>query len=122
MALPLRRRAAALLVVLVPLGGATLAGCSSSSSSAASAAATSASATIRIKNFAYNELTVHPGATVTVRNDDQAPHSVTAVDGSFTTEVIKPGGTGSFTAPAKPGVYAYYCTVHDYMKMDLVVR
>jgi plastocyanin len=84
--------------------------------------------TITIKNFAYSpsSLGVPPGATVTVVNQDTAPHSVTSESamGNFT-----PGGvngvsfdTGNFTAgtrtftipPSAPlgTVVPYYCAVH----------
>jgi plastocyanin len=86
-----------------------------------------ASLTISIENFAFvpPSLDVPPGATVTVRNGDPAPHSVTSesAPGEFA-----PGGvagvafdTGPFTgarsftipADAPPGtVVPFYCSVH----------
>jgi plastocyanin len=57
-----------------------------------------------------------------VRNNDTAPHTVTAKDKSFDTGTIDPGKTATFTAPTKPGTYDYICTIHPYMKGTLIVR
>ena len=85
--------------------------------------------TINISNFTYSpaDLTVPPGATVTVVNMDPTAHSVTSesavgqftkgsVNGvSFDTGPIPAGGTSSFTIPASAPngtVVPYFCTVH----------
>jgi plastocyanin len=116
---------------------------SASSSSAASTAASPARATpgsstpeasssapadaqeivITIRDFQY-ELpdSVAPGATVTVINEDAAPHTVTAEnDGGF--DAIAAGGeTVTFTAPEEPGEYPIICTYHPQMSATLVVQ
>ncbi|HEY3359326.1 MAG TPA: hypothetical protein VGQ83_39115 [Polyangia bacterium] len=86
-----------------------------------------AGAEIVISNFAFSplDLQVAPGTTVTVRNEDASPHSVTsesapgqytpgAVAGvSFDTGAFT--GTRSFTIPATATsgtVIPYYCSVH----------
>jgi plastocyanin len=83
-----------------------------------------ASNTIVIKNFSFvpASLTVAPGAKITVINEDQAPHTVTANDKSFDTGVITGGQRGEFTAPSKPGSYPYLCTIHQYMTGTLIVQ
>lgn len=66
-------------------------------------------------------LTVAPGATVTVVNSDSAEHSVTAdTDKAFDVDVDGKG-TATFTAPTKPGTYAYHCSYHPSMHGELVV-
>jgi plastocyanin len=107
---------------------ALLLGCGTSTSTtpASDSAATGASATpanmITISNFAFGgELTVAPGATVTVINKDSAQHNVTATDGSFKTANLKQGESATFTAPTKPGRYAFTCTIHPQMTGALVV-
>ncbi len=80
-------------------------------------------ASITINDFAYTMATAAPGATVTVRNTDSAPHTVTADDGTGATFDVEIAGgeTASFTAPEKPGTYAYHCTFHPNMKGTLQV-
>ncbi len=115
-----------------------LAGCGSSSSSstaapssAAPSSATTSSAaapaaagdTITIKNFDFGQaLTVKAGQKISVINQDSAPHTVTADDGkSFDAPAAANGGTGSFTAPTKPGTYPFHCTIHPMMHGTLTV-
>lgn len=83
-----------------------------------------ASNTIVIKNFTFvpASLTVAPGTKITVINEDQAPHTVTANDKSFDTGVITGGQRGEVTAPTKPGSYPYLCTIHQYMTGTLIVQ
>lgn len=86
------------------------------------AAGAGAPDTIVIRNFAYQpaDLTVPAGATVTVRNEDGAPHTVTALDGGFGTGEIGPGRTATFRAPG-PGRYGYRCGIHEFMHGTLTV-
>ena len=79
-------------------------------------------AVITIKGFAFQgDLTVRPGAMVTVRNADTVVHTLTAVDGSFTTKTIQPGKSATFKAPKKVGDYAITCEFHPSMKGTLKV-
>ena len=130
-----RRKLSSLLVLLILLG---TGGCAGGSGSPASTSApppgpaygagptagtAAATATITIKDFAYGDpLTVAPGAAVTVTNMDAAAHTVTADEGSAFDAQVKGGGTATFTAPTKPGSYAYHCTYHPGMHGTLVVK
>lgn len=100
-----------------PGGGAT-------TSPAATAASESATTAITIRDFAYGPpLVVPAGAALTVTNMDSAEHTVSADDGSaFDVEVKGSGGTATFTAPSKPGTYAYHCRYHPNMHGTLTVR
>ncbi|MBV8995226.1 MAG: cupredoxin domain-containing protein [Pseudonocardiales bacterium] len=82
-----------------------------------------AAITVDIKNFAYlrRYFAVAPGATVTVRNDDQVIHTVTADNGAFNTGNVAQGLPASFQAPTKPGKYAFHCFHHPYMTGVLTV-
>ena len=88
-----------------------------------------AAPTITIQNFAYSpsNLTVAPGDTVTVVNQDTVAHTATsesatgnftpgAVNGvQFDTGTINAGASGSFTIPASAPmgtVVPYYCALH----------
>lgn len=83
-------------------------------SAAAPPAGNSAGATITIKDFKYGDpLTVAPGATVTVVNEDTAGHDVVSDDGGrFKTPVLGKGEKATFTAPTEPGTYKYSCSLH----------
>ncbi len=112
-----------------------VAGCGSSTHKSAPAASSpsggsssggSATAVLVIKNFAYSPstLTVAPGATITVKNEDTAPHTVTATNphnGAFNTGDIQPGSNATFKAPTTPGTYPYICLIHQFMHGTLVV-
>ncbi len=116
-------------VAVLALAGAAFlpAGCSSSSSSHSSLPASTTSVapdTIIIKNFAFvpANLTVQPGAKVTVTNEDTTTHTVTATGAKpFDTGDIAPGKTVTFTAPTSAGAYAYICSIHQYMQGTLTV-
>jgi plastocyanin len=67
-------------------------------------------------------LTVPPGAQVALTNKDSAAHSVTSqTAGQFDVD-IDGNGEATFTAPAQPGEYAFYCTYHPSMKGTLIVQ
>ena len=69
-------------------------------------------AAITIDQFQYNpaELAAKVGQPITITNNDDFPHSVTAKDGSFDVQV--PGkGTATVTVP-KAGNFPYSCNLH----------
>ncbi|CAN5285611.1 hypothetical protein BH20ACT5_BH20ACT5_16760 [soil metagenome] len=81
-------------------------------------------ATITIADFAYGDpLTVAPGETITVINEDSAQHDVDAIDGeSFETDLLGQGESLTFTAPMEPGSYEFTCSVHPQMLGTLIVE
>lgn len=88
--------------------------------------APSAAAAIVIKNYKFvpADMTVTPGETVTVRNDDSVTHTMTAQsDGAkaFDTGSIDPGATATFTAPKTAGSYPFICSIHPFMRGTLTV-
>lgn len=82
---------------------------------------------IDIRNHNYNgkmgagqvALTVGPGATVNVTNQDLVNHTVT---GSGFDAHVGGGGSTSFKAPSSPGSYSFVCTIHSDMAATLVVK
>lgn len=70
-------------------------------------------ATVSIANFSFgpDTLTVKAGTTVTWRNNEDAPHTVTADDGSFSSSTLGQGDSFSFTFDT-PGTYDYHCQFH----------
>jgi len=79
--------------------------------------------TVIIKNFAFDpaDFTVPPGATITVRNDDNVIHTLTANNRAFNTGNVTQGQPVTFTAPLQPGVYPFHCLRHPYMTGVLTV-
>jgi plastocyanin len=63
---------------------------------------------------------VTPNSEVTWDNKDVAPHTATALDGSFDTGRIQPGALGSATLPSQ-GVIPYRCTIHPWITAILQV-
>ena len=71
--------------------------------------------------MAWQVLALFASSAAHMVNQDSAPHTVTADDGSFDASAAPSGGTGSFTAPATPGSYAFHCSVHPNMHGTLTV-
>lgn len=80
-----------------------------------------AAAEIVAEGFQFNDLTVAPGATITLVNNDSEPHTVTADDESFDSGNIQSGENGELVAPTEPGTYAFHCEIHPSMQATLTV-
>jgi plastocyanin len=59
--------------------------------------------------------------TVVWTNNDIAPHTVTADDGSFNSGNLAPGQTYTYTFTT-PGTYTYHCTYHPWMVATITVK
>jgi plastocyanin len=79
--------------------------------------------TVTIKNFAFMpaHFTVPPGATITVSNEDNVIHTLTANNGAFNTGNVLRSQPVTFTAPTQPGSYPFHCLRHPYMTGALTV-
>jgi plastocyanin len=71
---------------------------------------------VLIEGFAFDPgtITVTPGTTVTWTNEDPTEHTVTAKDGSFTSEPL-PSGKGYRVTFDQAGTFAYTCAIHPTM-------
>ena len=78
---------------------------------------------VAIDNFSFTppSLVVVAGSTVTWTNDDDIPHAVRAVDGSFRSKALDTADSFSVTFN-KPGVYRYFCSLHPKMTGQVVVK
>jgi plastocyanin len=78
---------------------------------------------VEIADFAFDPetVTVDAGTKLTWTNDDEAPHTATADDGSFDTGTLKLDDTGA-VALDQAGTYTYYCRFHPFMKGTVEVR
>lgn len=126
---------AALIILSILLAGcsptpATTAPASTSSAPATSAAPGTAAvpvtgneAKVTIQGFAFDpaSITVKAGDTVTWTNQDNAAHTVTADDNSWTSPTIAKGETYSHTFTTA-GTVAYHCSIHPTMKATVVVN
>lgn len=66
-------------------------------------------------------LVVAPGTTVTWTNGGRNRHTVTSDTGAFGSQVLIPGDKFTVAAPTTPGVYAYHCNFHSYMRGTITV-
>lgn len=71
--------------------------------------------------FRPSALVAAPGTEVTWVNLGRNRHTVTAADDAFGSGALAPGAAFRLTAPAAPGVYAYHCAFHGYMRGTLTV-
>jgi plastocyanin len=76
-----------------------------------------------MKNFDFSPMaiTVPAGTTVTWKNLDGEPHTVTSADGLFRSPALDQNDTWSFRF-TKPGVYRYLCSIHPRMMATVTVR
>jgi plastocyanin len=73
-------------------------------------------AKVKIVEFTYgpDPVTVQVGGKVTWQNEDTAPHTATADDGSFDTGTLERGKIKSETFK-QAGTYTYFCEIHPTM-------
>jgi plastocyanin len=71
---------------------------------------------VKIVEFVYgpDPVTIQTGGKVTWQNEDSAPHTATADDGSFDTGTIEQGKIGSETFK-QAGTFTYFCEIHPTM-------
>lgn len=119
------------LAALAAVAGGVAAGCGGDDDDPATPAAAMAQGggggastdLVAIADFAFDPetVTVDAGTKLTWTNDDEAPHTATADDGSFDTGTLKLDDTGA-VALDQPGTYTYYCRFHPFMKGTVEVR
>jgi plastocyanin len=80
-------------------------------------------ATAKIENFTFApaRLTVKAGTTVTWRNEDDIPHTVTSATRLFKSKALDTDDSFSFTF-TEPGSYEYFCSLHPRMTGTIVVE
>jgi len=71
---------------------------------------------VTVKNFSFSPkpITVKTGSTITVTNDDNTTHTLTANNGAFDTGDVGSGQRGRITV-TRVGTFAYHCTIHTFM-------
>jgi plastocyanin len=78
---------------------------------------------VKIDNFTFSPqtLTVPAGTTVTWKNQDDIPHTVTSTTKAFKSGALDTNDNFSFTFTT-PGVYEYFCSLHPHMTGKVVVE
>ncbi len=78
--------------------------------------------TVEIHDHAFDlaQLNIAPGTTVTFVNKDTEPHTATADNELFDTEVLRPGES-SWVLFEGSGTVKYHCELHPDMKGSIVV-
>jgi len=106
--------------LMFALGILTLAG---AAHTAKRAHAQSAPSVVVMKNFDFSPmtLTVPAGTTVTWKNTDGEPHTVTSLDGKFRSGALDEDDTFKFKFD-KPGTYKYVCSIHPKMLAAIIVK
>ncbi len=131
---PLRRRkACAAALALVFTAGLAACGDDGADSSASTGATTPAAASsgasgtdapisvIDKVKFLNGQLRVAAGTTVVFDNVDSQAHTAISDDNStFDTGLIAAGAKASVTLE-KPGTFAYHCSLHPFMKAQIIV-
>jgi plastocyanin len=84
-------------------------------------AATNATVTIAQHAFAPAALTIAVGTTVTWKNADDTPHTVTDKNQSFRSAGLDNGDSFSHTFMT-PGDYTYFCSLHPFMVGEIIVK
>jgi plastocyanin len=77
---------------------------------------------VDVQGYVFPAITTAPGATITLVDLDDEPHTVTADDGSFKAGPFDPKKPAQLVAPATPGSYPFHCEIHPTMHGTLVVQ
>lgn len=90
---------------------------------ALSAPAFAQNTTVSIKSFKFMvmDAVVTPGSTVTWKNLDEEPHTVTSETGLFKSGGLDTNETFAFKFE-KAGVYKYRCSIHPQMVGTITVK
>ena len=113
-------------LALLALSVAALAGCGGGTSGTASAPAAAShsdsSITISDFKFAPRTLTVRHGGPIRITNRGGMAHTLTADKGrSFDSGTVAPGGSATIRV-ANTGRFPYHCTIHPFMKGQVVAQ
>ena len=107
--------------IAIAIMGLMLIGIHGEIASAGETARASATATVRIVNFAFKPATlkIAKGSKVVFTNSSAVQHTATR-GGAFDTGRIKPGKSVPVRF-AQKGTFAYHCKIHPFMRGKIVV-
>ena len=115
--------AAALALCIVTLAATAHTVTRANAQSMAGMHAPSASNVVVMKSFDFSPMTmtVPAGTTVTWKNLDGEPHTVTSLDGRFRSGALDTNDTFKFKFD-KAGTYKYVCSIHPKMLAAIIVK
>lgn len=95
----------------------------SSTAMAQGSAPSGPAAVIQIKDFDFKpmDVSIAAGGSVSWKNLDGEPHTVTGVDGAFRSGALDQNESFTFRFD-KPGVYQYLCSIHPKMRGTVTVK
>lgn len=105
------RRLLAVTVILMLIPGVSHAGGGGVDTSACAGFGEGATVVMQDSCFTGTAHFAPGDATITVVNEGALPHTLTAVDGSFDTDLVAAGSTAELTA-VEPGVHRVFCSLH----------
>lgn len=125
-ALPRVLVAMLLAAVLAACGSSSSGGSTGTGSSGSSGTSSTRGPTVIIKDYGFHPstLTVKVGTKVTFTNEDSVTHNATSSGGSggpINSGTLLDGHSYTVTF-TKPGTYDYICTIHPYMKAEVIVK
>jgi plastocyanin len=96
-----------------PTGAATSAAPTTTTPATPTTGETSGEATVKLEDFEFSPKTldVASGATISLENEGQAPHTFT-IDGQGVDEEVEAGDGSSISLNLAPGTYDFYCRFH----------
>ena len=108
---------------LAPIGLALLISVAAAHMAPGHARAQTAENTVVMKNFAFAPmtLTVSTGTTVTWKNLDGEPHTVTSTGGLFRSGALDQNDSFKFKFD-KAGTFKYLCSIHPKMQAVIIVK
>jgi plastocyanin len=118
---PFMRKSLVFTAVLALLSAMSYLG--ATSSSAGEGLSPGSAVQVKIEGYSFKPATigVPVGTTITWKNLDDDPHTVTANDGSFNSKGLAQGDSWSRKFD-KPGRYTYHCAIHPVMQGVVIVR
>jgi plastocyanin len=75
------------------------------------------------RSFSQTEITIHPGDTITFKNEDSVTHNVFSMTKGMEFDIRRQAPGGSSTVPfSKEGVAEVRCSIHPKMKLIVTVQ
>lgn len=81
----------------------------------------SSTVVIEKMKFVPQAMNIKKGDSITWKNQDLVPHTVTSANGTFDSKTIQPGKAWTFHSK-EDGTFSYHCTFHPEMSGSISVE